>query len=365
MSHLYEPTELARLTAEGWPTGDDWADWVGTAEKIEADAVRNPNIAADNRTAIVNKTELHNFISDVLDVWSERLFPLMAEHERHDAIDSLRTYHDILVHWPEHPSLRHQLPSARALLGAHVHDEPLNVLVARGELNASNERRRQAQHARRTGTAPEPGWPSGPSWADYVRTAEIVVNDGLQNDHIGGVAAKNDAFRTWVKEAVEPAYDRQTLFDRLPEPLRRECIASLRNLDASFISYAGGDLYAPSQREFLNDKARSVGLDPVANADANRPLSAYEPRARSRHGSTTPVPQHPHGRQRSRSGTRTPVPSHAHAGSSRQPTLSPDPLDLGDYDPSWQHDPAAPYDRELDDPEFDLDALLDGWTYDH
>ena len=141
-------------------------------------------------------------------------------------------------------------------------------------------------------------------------------------------------------------------------------------------------------------RSQSVGLDPAVNANANRTSSAYEVRPRSplalrasapcpdailppQPRARTPTAQHPHGHPRSRSGTRTPVPHPSHAGTpaphhspahghhSRQPTLSPDPLDLGDYDPSWLHDPAAPYDRNLDDPEFDLDDLLDGWSYDN
>ena len=45
-------------------------------------------------------------------------------------------------------------------------------------------------------------------------------------------------------EAVEPGYDRRTLFDRLPEPVQRECIHELRKLDEGFVSYAGGFLHA-------------------------------------------------------------------------------------------------------------------------
>ncbi|GAA5834880.1 hypothetical protein JCM9279_007136 [Rhodotorula babjevae] len=415
----YSPERLAELVAEGWPTGDNWADWVGTAEKIERDALGNPNIAADSYRGEINRVELRAFVKDLLDVWCQRVFPQMAQWERHAAIDSLRSYHDILVNWDGDSTLRYQLTHARPFLGSHVHDENLDELVRRGETNARRAHRHEvrglgpapssAARASATGRGAVPvshprpraadvaypayvqrrqrrarlgrykgvqvdreGWPSGRTWADYVRTAEIVVNDGLENDHIGGNDANNDAFRAWIKEAVEPGYDRRTLFDRLPEPVQRECIHELRKLDEGFISYTGGFLHAPSQRDFVDAKARSVGLDPVANANANRNLSAYEPRAR------TPTAQHPPSRQRSRSGTRTPVPHHSqhddtpaphrspsHAHNSRQPTLSPDPLDLGDYNPSWHHDPAAPYDRNLDDPEFDLDDLLDGWAFEH
>ena len=101
---------LAR--SQGWPTGDDWADWVGTAEKVERDALLNPNIAADSYRGEINRVELRAFVKDVLDVWCQRVFPQMAEWERHEAIDSLRGYHDILVNWPDDTSLRHQLVSS-------------------------------------------------------------------------------------------------------------------------------------------------------------------------------------------------------------------------------------------------------------
>ncbi|GAA5921393.1 hypothetical protein JCM3775_003028 [Rhodotorula graminis] len=412
MSHLYSPTELTQLRDERWPLGDDWADWVGTAEKLESDALRNPNIAADSDTGEVNRAALCAFVDGLLDNTCAYLFSHMNESDRHNAIDSIRSYHDILVNWPAQPSLRQQLTNPHRFLATHVHGEDVTDLVRRAQAGAYTARRQRrgmspapASAARAAGAGPRSvpvsraregrpagpgrgwghvqrrarrvrlrrykgllvdseGWPSGHSWADYIRTAEIVVNDALENDHIGAVPAHNDAITAWVLDAVEPGYDRRTLFDRLPELVRSECILSLRNVGASLISYSGGDLRVPSQRNFVDDKARSVGLDPAVNAHANRDLTAYQPRARSR--SLTPVPQ-----QRSRSATRPPVPSHvhpeahahhAHASSSRQPTLSPDPLDLGDFDHSWQHDPAQ-YSHDLDDPEFDLDALLDSWTY--